>query len=106
MAVSGVRVVIGLGALGAASGLGVPAFGFHQDAIRLPMMVVAVLGSIINLYVIWRIRSLRSRPSAQWRVTAPTKRQIRSERIQMTLAIITLLLVIAEGITHRIVHNA
>jgi hypothetical protein len=69
------------------------------------MMVIAVLGSVINLYVIWRIRSLRSRPAAQWRVTAPTNRQIRSERFQIALAIFTLLLVVGEWITHRIVHN-
>jgi hypothetical protein len=106
MAISGVRVVIGLGALAAASGLGRRADGFHQDAIRIPMMVVAVLGSFINLYVIWRIRSLRSRPAAQWRMTAPTKKQIRSERFQIVLAVITLVLVVAEWITHRIVHNA
>jgi len=105
MAISGVRVVIGLGALAAASGLGRAADGFHRDAIRIPMIVIAVLGSLINLYVIWRIRSLRSRPAAQWRMTAPPAKQIRSERLQIALAIITLLLVVAEWITHRIVHN-
>jgi hypothetical protein len=105
MAISGVRVVIGLGALVAASGLGTPAVGFHRDAIRIPMMVIAVLGSVINLYVIWRIRSLRNRPASQWRMTVPTGRQIRSEQFQIALAILTLLLVIAEWITHRIIHN-
>ncbi len=106
MAVSGVRVVIGLSALAAASGLGRPASGFHQDAIRIPMMVIAVLGSIINLYVIWRIRSLRNRPAAQWRMTPTSNKQLRSERFQIALAILTLLLVVAEWMTHRIVHNA
>jgi hypothetical protein len=105
MAISGVRVIIGLGALAAASGLNRPARGFHQDAIRIPMMVVAVAGSLINLYVIWRIRSLRNRPAAQWRRIAPTARQIRSEWLQVALAIVSLLLVIAEWWTHRIVHN-
>ena len=105
MAISGVRVVIGLGALAAAAGLGRRADGFHKDAIRIPMMVVAVLGSLINVYVIWRIRSLRSRPAAQWRTTAPTRKQIRSEMFQIVLAVITLVLVVAEWITHRIVHN-
>jgi len=105
MAISGVRVVIGLGALAAASGLGRAAEGFHRDAIRIPMMAIAVLGSVINLYVIWRIRALRSRPSAQWRMTAPTNEQIRSERFQIALAVVTLLLVVAEWMTHRIVHN-
>lgn len=97
--------VIGLGALAAASGLGRAADGFHRDVIRIPMMMIAVLGSLINLYVIWRIRSLRNRPAAQWRATAPTKNQTRSEIFQIILAVITLVLVVAEWITHRIVHN-
>src|ERR1700761_3716055 len=105
MAISGVRVLIGLGALAAAAGLGRPASGFHRDAIRIPMMLIAVLGSVINLYVIWRIRSLRNRPAAQWRATPTTSKQIRSERFQIVLAVVTLLLVVAEWITHRIVHN-
>jgi hypothetical protein len=105
MAISGVRVVIGLGALAAAAGLNRPATGFHADAIRIPMMAIALIGSFINLYVIWRIRSLRSRPSSQWRVSPPTAKQKRSEAIQIALAVITLALVVAEWITHRIVHN-
>src|ERR1700748_1778251 len=76
MAISGVRVIIGLSALAAAAGLNRPATGFHGDAIRIPMMVIAVAGSLVNLYVIWRIRSLRNRPAAQWRRIAPTPRQI------------------------------
>jgi hypothetical protein len=106
MAISGVRVIIGLGALAAAAGLNRPATGFHADAIRIPMMLIAVVGSLVNLYVIWRIRTLRSRPSSQWRTTPATPKQKRAELFQIALAAITLLLVLAEWITHQIVHNA
>jgi hypothetical protein len=105
MAISGVRVIIGLGALAAAAGLNRPASGFHADAIRIPMMAIAVIGSLLNLYVIWRIRTLRSRPSSQWRTTPATPKQKRAETFQIVLAILTLALVVAEWITHRIVHN-
>ncbi len=105
IAVSGVRVVIGLSALAAAAGLNRPASGFHADAIRIPMMAIAVLGSLINLYVIWRIRTLRGRPASQWRTTPATAKQKRSERLQIVLAVVTLALVAAEWITHHIVHN-
>src|SRR3984885_13279484 len=105
MAISGVRVIIGLGALAAAAGLHHPSSGFHADAIRIPMMAIALIGSFINLYVIWRIRSLRSRPSSQWRTRPLTAKQKRSEALQIALAVITLALVVAEWITHRIVHN-
>jgi hypothetical protein len=106
MAISGVRVIIGLGALAAAAGLNRPASGFHADAIRIPMMAIALIGSFVNLYVIWRIRTLRSRPSSQWRTTPATPKQKRAEAFQIVLAVITLALVLAEWITHRIVHNA
>jgi hypothetical protein len=105
MAISGVRLLIGLGALAAAAGLNRPASGFHADAIRIPMMVIAVAGSLINLYVLWRIRSLRARPSAQWRTAPLTTRQKRAETFQIVLAVATLVLVLAEWVTHRIVHN-
>lgn len=106
MAISGIRVVIGLSALTAATvGVNGPATGFHRDAIRIPMMIVAVLGSVINLYVLWRIRSLRARPESQWRVKPATPKQKRSELIQFGLAYLTLALVAAEWITHRIIHH-
>ena len=106
MAVSGVRVLIGLSALAAASGLNRPSSGFHANVIRVPMMVIAVGGSLINLYVIWRIRSLRARPSSQWRTQPVALGKKRAETFQIVLAIITLLLVVAEEATHLIVHNA
>lgn len=105
MAISGVRLIIGLTALAAASGLNRPAIGFHQDAIRIPMMILALGGSFVNLYVIWRIRSLRARPASQWRVRPLTPKEKRSETIQIVLAILTIVLVMAEWITHRIIHG-
>jgi hypothetical protein len=104
MALSGVRLIIGLGALAAvAAGAKEPATGFHQDAIRFPMMVLAVLGSCINLYMIWRIRSLRNRPSAQWRQQPITRQRLWRERVQITLAVVTLFLVLAEFLSHHYV---
>jgi hypothetical protein len=106
IAISGVRVAIGLSALAEATiGIHAPAGGFHRDAIRIPMMIAATVGSLINLYVIWRIRSLRARPSSQWRVQAVTPKQRRSEVFQIVLAIVTLALVAAEWITHSMVHR-
>jgi hypothetical protein len=106
IAISGVRVAIGLSGLAAATiGIHAPAGGFHRDAIRIPMMVLATVGSLINLYVVWRIRTLRARPSSQWRVQPATRKQRRSEFFQIALAIVTLVLVAAEWITHPMVHR-
>ena len=102
MALSGVRLIIGLGALAAvAAGARGPASGFHQDAIRIPMMTLAVLGSCINLYMIWRIRSLRKRPSSKWRQQPISRRRLWGERVQVTLAVVTLVLVVAEFLSHH-----
>src|SRR5260370_36159574 len=56
IAISGLRVAIGLSALAAAAGLHEPPRGFHQDAIRIPMMGLAVLVSVINHFVVWKMR--------------------------------------------------
>ena len=105
IAISGVRVAIGLSALAAAAGIHAPAHGFHQDAIRIPMMVLAFLGAAINLIVIWKVRRLRSRPASQWRQQPVTKKKLNSERFQIALSVLTLLLLAAEWITHPIVHR-
>ena len=105
IAISGFRVAIGLSALAAAAGIHAPARGFHQGAIRIPMMVLAFLGSVVNLYVIWKIRRLRSRPAAQWRMQPVSKKKLNSERFQIVLSILTLLLLAAEWITHPMVHR-
>jgi hypothetical protein len=72
----------------------------HGAAIRIPMEIVAVAGSVINLYSIWRIRSLRARPSAQWRVGPVSAKTQRAEWIQVALAILALFLVAAEWGIH------
>src|SRR5216683_2120373 len=105
IAISGLRVAIGLSALAATAGIHAPAHGFHQDAIRIPMMVLAFLGAVINLYVVGKLRRLRSRPASQWRQQPLTKKKLNSERFQIALAVLTLLLLAAEWITHPLVHR-
>ncbi|WP_260706072.1 hypothetical protein [Edaphobacter flagellatus] len=98
MAVSGFRMLIGLGAL--ASGFYGAARWFHADAIRIPMMIFALAGALFNLYSVWRVRSLRARPAAQWRVQPASRAKVRSERWQVAMAIATLVLLVAEWIAH------
>src|SRR3981189_3204454 len=78
IAISGVRVAIGLSALAAAAGIHAPAHGFHRDAIRIPMMVLAFLGAVINLYVVGKVRRLRSKPASQWRRQPVTRKKLNS----------------------------
>jgi hypothetical protein len=103
--VSGLRLAIGLTALAAVSGIYAPARGFHQDAIRIPMLVFAAAGSVVNLAVLAWIWRLRARSSAQWRKRPIGPKQKRSERLQVALAIVTLLLVGLETWTHTRIHR-
>src|SRR5216117_4351384 len=105
IAISGLRVAIGLSALAAAAGIHAPARGFHQDAIRIPMMVFSLLGAALNLYVVGKVRRLRSKPASQWRQQPVPKKKLNSERFQIALSILTLLLLAAEWITHPMVHR-
>lgn len=105
LTISGIRVAIGLSALAAASGIYAPAKGWHQDAIRIPMLIVATVGAVVNLAVLAWIRHLRNRPAAQWRKRERSTRERRSERLQILLAVVTLILVGLETWTHSMVHR-
>jgi hypothetical protein len=105
IAVSGLRVAIGLTSLAAAAGVDAPARGFHSDAIRIPMMALALLGALFNLYTLWNVRRLRNRPAAQWRRVPLTAKKKASERLQLILSIVTLVLLAAEWITHPLIHR-
>ena len=105
LTISGIRVALGLSALAAASGIYAPATGWHQDAIRIPMLIVATAGAIVNLAVIAWIRHLRNRPAAQWRRRERTAKEKRSERLQIVLAVVTLILVGLETWMHPMVHR-
>ena len=105
LTISAIRVAIGLTALAAAGGIYGPARGFHQDAIRIPMLTIAAAGAIVNLAVLAWIWRLRAQPSAQWRKRAVSKKERRSERLQIVLSIVTLILVGLETWTHTIIHR-
>ena len=105
MAISGLRLLIGVTSL-AASILPGFIFTIHAERIRIPMLVLAVLGSVVNLYVLWRIWSLRSRPASQWRTQPVTPKQRRSEKLQFVISILTLALVITESLFHHHLHGS
>jgi len=105
LTISGIRVAIGLTALAAASGIYAPAKGFHQDAIRIPMLILAAGGALVNLAVLAWIWHLRGQASGQWRRREISTKERRSERLQVVLAIVTLVLVGLETWTHPMVHR-
>jgi len=106
MAISGLRLLIGVGSLAAATvGLNF-LVALHGAALRIPMELVAVVGSVVNLIAVRRLRSLRARPASQWRMKPATGKQLRSESWQIALAVVTLLLVATEWGFHIYLHGS
>jgi len=100
IALSGVRLLIGVGAVAAATGVLKVADRMHIDAIRIPMMLLALIGSLWNLAALWRVWSLRRRPASAWRQQPVPKEKRRSEFLQFALSILTLTLLVVEAAAH------
>ena len=103
IALSGIRFAVGLGSLV----LAVTGWlrQFHADKIRIPMMLFALFGACLNLFVLWHARRLRERLSAQWRRQPMSPRKKRGERIQVALAVLTLVLLVVEESIHIKLHG-
>ncbi len=101
IALNGVRLLIGIGAFAAASSALKLADRMHIAAIRIPMMLLALGGSVLNLVVLWQVWRLRRRPASAWRQQPVSKKKIASEWLQFTLSVLTLLLLAAEFVAHR-----
>jgi len=101
IALSGLRLLIGIGAFAAASSVLRLADRMHIDAIRIPMMLLALAGSVLNLFVLWRIWSLRQRPASAWRRQPVSGEKKASEFFQFALSVLTLLLLFAEVVAHH-----
>jgi hypothetical protein len=99
-AVDGVRLAIGLGSLAVGAVFGAAVRQFHADWIREPMIALALLGSLLNLAILFQVRRLRRRPASQWRMQPLSPRKLRMERWQMVLSIATLILIGVEEYLH------
>lgn len=104
-AVDGLRFAIGLGALAISAGVGSTLSWFHSNMVRLPMMALALFGTLLNLVVLWQVRRLRARPAAQWRQAPVSVGKRRMERLQLVLSILTLVLIAVEDYWHLRWHH-
>lgn len=102
IALNGIRLLIGVGALALASSALKLADRIHFAAIRIPMMILALAGSLLNLVVLWQVWRLRRRPASAWRQKTVPKGKIASEWFQFALSVLTLFLLAAEFFAHRI----
>jgi hypothetical protein len=100
LALSGVRLVIGIGSVVLSAGVAAGLEKFHANWIRLPMIGLALLGSLLNLAVLIQIRSLRNRPASGWRRRPLSPKEARMERVQWLLSFATLILIAIEESLH------
>lgn len=101
---SGLRVALGLSSL-LAAGAGGPAHGWHREAIRIPLLTIGAVGALLSLLLLWNEEKLRRNSSAAWRMKPLTPKQRRVRWFQLIAAIVTLLLVAAELVTHSWFHK-
>jgi hypothetical protein len=106
VAIDGLRVAIGIGTLALSTGAGAAMVRFHTDAIRIPMVVIALLGSLLNLAILMHVRHLRNRPASQWRQKPLSLHQKRTELAQLLLSLATLVLIGVEEYLHLSLHHS
>jgi hypothetical protein len=106
VAINGLRLAIGLGSLALSTGAGAALVRFHTDWIRIPMVIAALAGSVLNLAILMHVRHLRHRPAAQWRQKPLTSRQRRGELAQLVLSVATLVLLGIEEYLHFTLHHS
>lgn len=106
VAINGLRIAIGIGAFALSTGAGAALVGFHTDAIRVPMIVLALLGSLLNLAILLHVRHLRNRPASQWRQKPLSPGQKRTELAQLVLSLATLVLIFGEEYLHFSFHHS
>jgi hypothetical protein len=107
VALNSVRLAIGIGSLAMTTGLGAALEHFHQITwLRVTLLVGALSGSILTLAIVLRAIRLRNRPAARWRLRPLSSKQKRMELLQVSISLVTLLLVVVEEYLHfRLCHT-
>jgi hypothetical protein len=106
MAMSGLRLIIGVGSLALSAEVTAFLDGLHANWLRIPMLGLAFLGAALNLIAILQIRRLRARPASQWRQAPVPAGKLRMERWQLALSLITFALIALEESFHlRLSHH-
>lgn len=98
---NGLIVLVG----GATIGLAQGAAFIHAAAIRLPILAVATLGALLNLWLLFNAWNLRRAGSAMWRIKPLTLKERRRIILIAAMSIVTLL-VASELYLHHKEHGS
>ena len=100
VALSGLRLLLGAAAFGAAIGAMKVAERIHVDAVRIPMLLFALVGAVFNLVALCQVRRLRGRAASAWRQKTVSRSKFASEGVQLALSVLTLILLAVESFYH------
>ena len=102
--VSGISTALGLSTVAAATAAG-PATGFHANRFRIPMLALAGVGALVNLFLFWNAERMRRNPAARWRMRPLTRKERWEKWIQVGASVLTLLLIAGELLAHPLFHH-
>ena len=102
--VSGISTALRLSTVAAASAAG-PATGFHANRLRIPMLTLAGMGAVVNLFLYWNAERMRRNPAARWRTRPLTRKERLEKWFQLGASVLTLLLIAAELLAHPLFHH-
>ena len=100
VALSGLRLLLGAAAFSAAIGAMKVVDRIHADVFRVPMVMFALVGAVFNLVALWQVRRLRGRAASAWRQKGVSRSRFASERVQLILSVLTLILLGLESFYH------
>ena len=96
-------IVLGLGAVFASLSTHVLSF-LDADPIRIPLMALATLGALANLYTVWYGHQARQKAAADDRYVALTRLERRRAFAVVAMACLTLVFVVFELVAHAYFH--
>lgn len=88
----------------AAGTLGVARY-IHRDIFRIPILMVAVAGAALNLYLVWNAQRLRNAPAAAWRKRPLTGRERGRIAMVVGVSLVTFAIAAWEILLHRRLHH-
>lgn len=88
-----------------ATAAGSAALFVHRDSFRIPALLLAIVGSLFNLFLLWRFHRLRNAPAAAWRKKPLPPRARWRIGLVLALSLATLLTAGAEIYFHRLLHH-
>ncbi len=95
-AMAGLRLAIGIGSLALSAEASAVVGRIHANWLR----ILALIGTLLNLLAILRLRRLRTRPASQWRQKPIGIDRVRMERLQVVLSLAALALIVLEEYFH------